>query len=626
MIESNLDRLARLRRAILGKPIPTSEAHHERLGPWLGLPVFSSDNLSSNAYATEPILGILVLFSVAAVQLQIWITLAITILIVVIAVSYAQTIHAYPKGGGSYTVASENLGEGAGLIAGASLFVDYILTVAVSVAAGVAALISAFPALQPYLVELGIGCTLAIAWANLRGLRESGRAFAFPTYAFVVGMLVLVGWGFLRTLSAQLPPHQLIEARDLRHSLIGTESNVALWYIVLRAFSAGCIALSGIEAVSNGVPAFKPPESRNATSALRMMVVILAVVFIGLGYVTRYLPELTLHTTRTHEYRTLVSQIAAWVSGDRSWFFYYIQFATAAILILAANTAFADFPRLSSFLARDGYLPRPLNRLGDRLVFHNGIVLLAAASCVLIWYFHGELDQLLPLYAVGVFTAFTLSQAGMVRHWITLRGKGWKAKAAINGFGAGLSALVLTIIVVTKFRDGAWIVAIIIPSLFAIFKAIKRRYASISRQLALDGKVPVKPSRHTSLLLVPRVHRGIVSALEYALLLDPSCRAVHVAIDERRLPEIRRQWERHGEGVPLTILGSPHRSLVQPVLDYVDEIMGEDADQVITVIVPEAVSRRFWPRLLQENVAQQLRLALGSRKNVMVTNARYFLN
>jgi amino acid transporter len=627
MIEKKIGVFARFKRALIGKPIPTARAHHERLGPWLGLPVFSSDNLSSNAYATEAILSILVLYSVVALQYQIWITLAITLLIVMIAISYTQTIFAYPKGGGSYTVASENLGEIPGLIAGASLFVDYILTVAVSVAAGVAAIISAFPTLQPYLVELGIGCTLLIAWANLRGLRESGLAFAFPTYGFIIGIFVLVGWGIVKTFGTPIPAHQLVAARDLHENLLGKEANFALWWIVLRAFSAGCIALSGIEAVSNGVPAFRAPESKNAATALKIMVVILAVVFIGLGYISRYVPELTFHTTRTPEYRTLVSQIAAWVSGgDKTWFFYYVQFATAAILILAANTAFADFPRLSSFLARDGYLPRPLNRLGDRLVFHNGIILLAAASCFLIWYFHGELDQLLPLYAVGVFTAFTLSQAGMVRHWFTVKGKGWHHKAVINGIGGGLCLIVLIIVVVTKFADGAWIIAIVIPLLISLFWAIKRRYRAITHQLAIsENEVIKRPSRQTSLLLVPRVHRGIISALEYAVLLDPHCRAVHVVINERALPETRRLWEKYGEGIPLTILTSPHRSLTQPILDYVDEMLEEDPDQVITVIVPEAVSTKFWHKLLQENVAQQMRAALGQRQNVMVTNARYFL-
>jgi hypothetical protein len=296
-------------------------------------------------------------------------------------------------------------------------------------------------------------------------------------------------------------------------------------------------------------------------------------------------------------------------------------------LVLAANTAFADFPRLSSFLARDGFLPRPLARLGDRLVFHNGIIVLAVLAAGLVVYFHGELDQLLPLYAVGVFTAFTLSQAAMVQHWRKLRGRAWLYKAIVNGVGTFLCFAVLCIILGTKFKDGAWIVCLILPILIFNFWIIRRRYSAVTRQLTIDDRdLPARPTRHTSLLMVPRVHRGIISALEYALLLDPKTRAVHVAINERALPEVRRAWEKYGEGIPLTILPTPHRSLVQPVLEYIDEMLAEDPDQAITVIVPEAVSRKFFHKLLQENVAQQMRTALAQRKNVMVTNVRYFLN
>jgi amino acid transporter len=583
--------------------------------------VFSSDALSSVAYATEAILGVLVLYSAGALGQQIWITAGICLLIIIIATSYNQTIYAYPTGGGSYIVAKENLGETPGLLAGAALLIDYVLTVSVSVAAGVAAIVSAYPSLHSYLIPISLACIALIAWANLRGVKESGTAFAIPTYGFILCMTTLILFGVFH-LSGGAAVHQQVAADP---GEIGKEANYLFLFVVLRSFAAGCTALTGIEAVSNGIQAFKAPESRNASLTLRWMTAILTFMFLGVGYLALHIPTLTLYKTSNPQYMSVVAQVAAHTFGFGSIPFYVIQYFTAAILILAANTAFADFPRLSSLMARDGYLPRPLSRLGDRLVFHNGIVFLAIAAGVLIAVFKGELDALLPLYAVGVFTAFTLSQAGMVKHWNVIRGKGWLNRAVINAIGAALSGIVAVVIMATKFVEGAWIVLILLAVLFILFKVIKKRYESILRQLAIVGDPPARPSRQTSLLLVPRVHRGIISALEYALLLDPNCRAVHIGINKKALPEVRRMWEKFGEGVPLTILPTPHRSLVEPILKLVDEMMEEDPNQVITVIVPEAVSMKFWHRLLQENVSQQLRTALAQRRNVMVTNARYFL-
>ncbi len=612
---------ARIRRTLLGRPIPTARAHHERLGPLLGLPVFSSDALSSVAYATEAVLGILVLYSLTALHYQIWITLAICILILIIAFSYNQTIHAYPSGGGSYIVATDNLGETPGLLAGAALLIDYVLTVSVSIAAGIAAIVSAYPALHQHLVALSLVAIAVIAWANLRGVKESGTVFAIPTYGFILCILVLIVVGVAHTVGAP-PVHQVIDADP---GMIGKEAGFAFVFIILRSFSAGCTALTGIEAVSNGVQAFRAPESKNASLTLRWMTAILFVMFLGIGYIVQHIPRLALYSASNPKYTTVVSQVASYTFGYQSIPYYIVQYFTAAILVLAANTAFADFPRLASLMARDGFLPRPLARLGDRLVFHNGIIFLAVAAAALVFAFHGELDQLLPLYAVGVFCAFTLSQSGMVKHWFKLKGRGWHTKAFINALGAGLSGIVTIVILVTKFTEGAWIVTILLIGLFILFKSIKGRYRAISQQLAILNDPPPRPSRHTSILLVPRVHKGILSALEYAVLLDPKCRAVHVAINDRSLPETRRLWEKYGEGIPLSILASPHRSLTQPILDYVDEMLAEEPDQVVTVIVPEAVSTNFIHKILQENVAQQMRSALGKRPNVMVTNARYFL-
>lgn len=612
----------RLWRLLIGKPIPTSQAHHERLGPLIGLPVFSSDALSSVAYATEAILSVLILKSIASLQDQIWISAAIVGLIVVITISYTQTIFAYPQGGGSYIVASENLGTGPGMVAGAALMIDYILTVAVSIAAGVAAIVSAFPSLHPYLVPLSLFFIAVVAWLNLRGMRESGNLFAIPTYGFILSMVILLGFGIYRSIT-QGPITQQVDPDPI----IGSEASYAMAFILLRSFAAGCTALTGIEAVSDGVQAFRAPESKNAAKTLRWMSFILATLFLGMGYVAMHLPVLSLHRTQNPEYRTLAYQVAVFAFGSPGHFMVYVvQFFTAAILILAANTAFADFPRLSSFIARDGFLPRALARQGDKLVFHNGIILLSVAACILVWYFHGELDQLLPLYAVGVFTAFTLSQSGMVMHWLKKREGRWRQSLIINSIGATLCFIVLWIVLITKFTEGAWLVTILLPAVCASFWWVKRRYNAMSAQLALQQPPPMELSKHIVLILVPRVHRGILTAVDYAQLLKGDIQAVHVTINEKAIPELRRNWEEFGEGLPLVILPSPYRSLIDPMLAYVDKLRADRPDLAVTVVVPEAVSPKWYQRVLHDNVAQQLKAALAKRQNVVVANVRYFLD
>ncbi|HJP82280.1 MAG TPA: APC family permease [Fimbriimonadaceae bacterium] len=615
-----------LRRFLLGRPIATSRASHERLSPLIGLPVFASDALSSVAYATEAILSILILLAVTALQYQFYITLAVCFLILVVAISYQMTIQAYPTGGGSYIVATDNLGAKPGLIAGAALMIDYVLTVAVSIAAGVAAITSAYPSLHNYLVPISLFFIALVAFANLRGVKESGALFAIPTYGFVVAITLVLGFAIARSVGSEAAIPQVVARNAEGKNLIGIEASLPLWFIILRSFAAGCTALTGIEAVSDGVQAFKAPEAKNAITTLRWMAVILLSMFLGLGYVVQHIPSLALHSTDNPEFRTVVSQVAAWAFGSATHpLYYFVQFATFAILILAANTAFADFPRLSSFIARDGFLPRPLARQGDRLVFHNGIIILAVAAGILVYVFKGELDGLLPLYAVGVFTAFSLSQFGMVVHWFRKKPKGWAKKAALNIVGTTLCVAVLLIISITKFLEGAWVIFILLPVVFALFIAIRKRYDSMTGQLAISEVLPKLPRGHTSLLLVPRVHNGILAALNYARITDPDCQAIHVAIDERRLVEIQELWAQYGANVPLVMLRSPYRSLIEPVLDYVDELLRENNEQVITVIVPEAVSTKWYHRLLQENVAQQLKTALGMRPNVVVTNVKYFL-
>lgn len=553
-------------------------------------------------------------------SLQPAITIAICVLYLIVVISYQQTVYAYPSGGGSYIVASDNLGEKPALVAGAALLIDYVLTVAVSIAAGVAALVSAFPALHPILVPLNIAFIALIAWANLRGVRESGALFALPAYGFVVAIIVMIASGVLKVWGQPVPAQTILA----EPGVIGSEVNYLLLFITLRAFSAGCVALTGVEAISNGVQAFRPPEARNAALSLRWLAAMMIFMFLGTGYLVQHVPQISLYATMNPEYRTVVSQIAAFTFGAGGIGFFAIQFATAAILILAANTAFADFPRLGSILARDGYLPRPLARQGDRLVFQNGIILLAVFAIALVWYFRGELDLLLPLYAVGVFTAFTLSQTGMVRHWLKLKGKGWVMRATVNGIGGVLTGVVALVILVTKFAEGAWIVLVLMSATALMLYAIRRRYDAISDQLCLEGRALAKAKHETAIVLVPRVHRGIISAVDYALSMHGNVRGLHVTLNKKDVPKVKLAWEEHANEVPLVIIESPFRSLIDPILQYVDQIIEEEKDRIVTVIVAEAVATKWIHRFLQENVAQQIKRNLGKRRNV-VASVRYFL-
>lgn len=611
----------RIRHTLIGRPISSRKAHEEKLGVFIGLPVFSSDALSSVAYATEAVLAVLILKSATQINIAWPITLAICLLIVIVGISYQQTINAYPNGGGSYIVATENLGKFPGLVAGASLLLDYILTVSVSIAAGVAAIVSAFPAVHPFLTPIAVVCIMFVAWANLRGAKESGAVFAIPTYTFVLLIMLMLVFGVIKTLGVGTTPNVISD-----HGVIGSEAAYPLIFIILRSFSAGCTALTGIEAVSNGVPAFRDPAPKNAAKTLRLMATLLVTMFLGIGFVALRLPEITLYSTHNSEYSTLVSQIAAFTFGQNSFLFYAIQLATAAILILAANTAFADFPRLARLLSIDGFLPRNLIRQGDRLVFQNGIIVLAAASIALVWYFHGELDMLLPLYAVGVFTAFTLSQTGMVVHWLQDKSSGWVPKIIVNGIGALVTGVVAIIILATKFSEGAWIILVLVTLLIGVFLAINRRYRSISRQLKpADIGIP-HVRDHTVLVLVPRVHQGTLNAIAYAEKLGGHRRAIHVTIEQKTPEDLIKDWDKFNIEMPLVVLQSPYRSLTGPIFDYVDEMLAENANQLITVIVPEAYSVKPWHRLLHESVALQLKLALGTRKNVVVSSVRYFLD
>ena len=605
-------RVALLKRVLVGPPMPLAQARHERLRKRVALAVFSSDALSSVAYATEEILLIAVLAGTAALHLSVPISIAITALLVIVAISYQQTIHAYPSGGGSYIVARANLGAVAGLIAAAALLVDYVLTVSVSVAAGVSAVTSAFPDMATHKVALGVGFVAVIAVANIRGVRESGRIFAVPTYFFVLSFGFMIAEGLVRVAMGSLPrtpPPALPAAETLT------------WFLILRAFSSGCTAMTGTEAISNGIPAFRTPESRNAAITLGWMAAILGSFFIGL---TVLADRLGIVPT---EAETVVSQIARRLHGT-GIFYYAIQAATALILVLAANTSFADFPRLSSLLARDRFIPRQFANLGERLVFSNGILVLGALAAVLLVLFGGETHALIPLYAVGVFISFTLSQSGMVRHWWMDRVPGWRHKIAINGVGALATGVVTVVIAVTKFSHGAWIVVLVIPTLVATFLAMRRHYEDVAEQLSLEGLPGPPELHHTVLIIVGDLHRGVVRAVQYAKTLagpGVAVRAVFVETDPAKTGKLEEKWARWGLGVPLVILSSPYRSLLRPLIEYLDALQSLGDDHIVTVVIPEFLPSRWWQHVLHNQTALLVKGALLFRKNTVVADVPYLL-
>ena len=599
-----------VKRILLGTPIATAHAAHERLGPLTGLAIFASDALSSVAYATEEVLLILMLAGATALGLAFSIAVAIGVLIAIVVSSYRQTILAYPQGGGSYVVTRENLGRYPSLVAGAALQVDYILTVAVSVAAGIAALTSAIPPLYPYRVTLCIVGVAVIAVGNLRGVRESGRFFALPTYLFLGAYVLLIGWGGFQWLrgaagAAPAPPSG------------GGEALTA--FLVLRAFSSGCAALTGIEAVSDGVPAFRPPEARTARRVLLALGIILIALFLGISALAHAFGVVPV------EGETVNSQLARRVFGE-SPLYYFIQGVTMLILVLAANTSFADFPRLASFLARDRFIPRQFANRGDRLAFSNGIIILALLSVGLLVLFRGDTHALIPLYALGVFVSFTLSQASMVRYWFRHRVPGWPFRAMLNGAGALATGVVAVIIGLTKFTHGAWIVVVLLPCMIALFVTIRRHYDDVAVQLSVEGVARSSPpAGHSVLVLVGDVHRGMLPAIEYAQALSPTARGVYVEVDPEQTRRFEERWTKFAEGMPLVVLRSPYRSVTGPLQDYLDLVQRQTPNQVVTIVLPEFVPARWWQHLLHNQTALLIKGALLFRKGVVVTNVPYHL-
>lgn len=616
---------------LIGRPLPTADAPHQTIGKFIGLAVFASDALSSTAYATQEMLVILAVLGTMAYDFVFPLSLAIVVLLAIVTLSYEQTIHAYPNGGGSYIVSRENLGTWPARIAGAALLTDYILTAAVSVSSGVAQIVSAYPALFPWRVWLSVGFILFIMIINLRGVKESGITFAVPTYYFILMMYATVGVGIFRYLMGNLgvvqdPPP--LEALHVGESLSA--------FLLLRAFASGTAALTGVEAISNGIPAFKEPRSRNAGITLIIMSCILGSLLLGISFLSAHIQAVP------SEAETVISQLARTAYGGRGLFYMLTISATTIILILAANTAFADFPRLSAFMARDSLLPRQMTFRGSRLVFSRGIVTLAVLASALIVIFNASVTRLIPLYAIGVFLSFTLSQAGMARRWwkvghlrpgeevrerssVLRYDPAWRIKMAINGFGALCTGVVMIIFAVTKFVDGAWIVVLVIPSLVAMFTAIETHYRHVAQRLSLEHYgAPPRIARHRVILPISGVHRGTLAALRYARTLSDDITAVHVSIDPEEAEKVRRKWEVWGDGVRLVVLESPYRLYIEPLLEYIDEVHRQrQPNEVITVVVPEFVSHHWWSGLLHARAAVTLRAALLFHKDLVITSVPY---
>jgi amino acid transporter len=609
-----------LRRILIGERIPSRLEAHQRVGIAKGLAIFASDNISSSAYATEEIMRVLVLAGAGALVLTTPFTVGIIVVLAVVVMSYQQLIRAYPNGGGSYVVASENLGRLPGLVAAGALLTDYVLTVAVSVAAGVAALTSIFPALFPERVAVGI-LFIGLLWVgNLRGIRESGTLFAIPTYVYLAAILGLVAYGGWLALTGGLPAYQ---APAGWRPEIGSEQLGLL--LILRAFVSGAVALTGTEAVSNGVTAFRAPEERNARAVLLLMGGLFATIFLGISLLSGTLGIVPDPNERT----TIISQLAATLFGAGAPLHYLVQLATATVLILAANTAFNGFPMLAGFLGRDRFLPRQFQYRGDRLAYSVGIGVLALIAGGLLLSFKGSVTALIPLYTVGVFVAFTLSQAGMVRHWYVRRQetRGWRWRAFLNGLGAAATGVVAVVAGVSKFALGAWVVLLLIPVLVLMMIGIERHYRAVRATLALDWRHADFKRREPPSVLVPiaRLDKASLNAIEFARSISDEVTAVHVTDDPVEADAMKREWRLGAPDVDLVILESPYRALVAPLMTYIDARETTDPDKPLTVVIPEFVPRHFWERLLHNQVALRLRLRLAGRRNTVVVGVPYHL-
>ncbi|MFZ5908869.1 MAG: APC family permease [Chloroflexota bacterium] len=617
----------------IGRPLSTADAPHQTIGKAIGLAVFASDALSSTAYATQEILVILAAAGTIAFGMVVPISIAIVLLLGIVTISYEQTIHAYPDGGGAYIVARDNLGALPALIAGASLLTDYILTVSVSIASGVAQITSAFPFLYEYRVILSVGFILFVMVMNLRGVKESGTAFAIPTYFFVTMMFLTVGSGLFRllvtnSLGTVIAPPEI----EMIHGLSAITP-----FLILHAFASGTTALTGVEAISNGITAFKEPRSKNAGVTLIWMSLILGSLFLGISYLSKEIGAVP------SESETIISQLARTVFDGRGTLYLFLIGATTVILIMAANTAFADFPRLGALVANDRFLPRQLTYRGSRLVYSRGIIALAAIASIILVIFQASVTRLIPLYAIGVFLSFTLSQSGMALRWYKIgklkpneekheRGstlhfvKDWPVKMIVNGFGAVCTAVVMMVFAFTKFQDGAWVVLILIPTLVAFFWLIHRHYNQLAKKLSLEdfGVIPPHTSRHRVIMPVSGVHQGTLAALRYARMLSDDITAVHVAIEPAEAEKVRQKWKTWGQGIRLVILNSPYRLFLEPLLEYIAEITRlRQPGEIITIVVPEFVSNGRVTSALHTNAAELLHSQLKRQEDFVIINVPY---
>jgi amino acid transporter len=615
----------RLKHLVFGRPLPSERLEHERLNKKTALAVLSSDAISSVAYATDQILFVLGgAIGLAAVNYVFGISAVIVGLLVLVGLSYRQTVFAYPNGGGSYTVAKENLGVMPGLIAAAALLTDYILTVAVSISGGVAAITSAYPTLVPHTVLVCALAIILLAIVNLRGVRESGAAFSLPTYAFILMMLALLGVGIYRSFTG----HELAPLMDtLKVDPVSARQHgggmspvtgFALVYLLMRGFAEGCAAMTGTEAISNGVMAFKAPAQKNAAKTLGWMVAILATFFLGVSFLAQHYRVMP---TRSE---TVLSILGHHVFGGGP-LYYALQYTTFAVLVLAANTAFADFPRLAGILATDRYLPRQLAARGDRLAYSNGIVSLALVALLLVWLFKGDTNSLVPLYAIGVFVCFTLSQAGMVVHWRATKERGWKWKAWLNGVGAVATGLVSVIQLVTKFTTGGWIVALIIPLIILLLQKIHRHYSEFMEDIKFTGQSPITPLHHTVIVPVNGITKATSAALVYATTISEEVIAVCIAVDTPDSDRMRADWDAWDIGVPLEIVPSPYRSILKPLVEFVDNLSMVSPGELVTIIVPEIVPKRWWEHLLHNKTALYIRTAFLFKPNVVVIAIPYLV-
>lgn len=600
-----------LKRWLVGDPLKTAQARHERLSKTIALPIFSSNAISSVAYASEEILLVLVLAGTAAVTWSIPVSLAILFLILVLTISYRQIIYEYPEGGGAYVVARSNLGDKPALVAAAALMIDYVLTVAVSVAAGIAALTSAVPSLFIHREALGLVAILFIVVMNLRGVRESGKFFAVPTYFAIVALGLLVGIGTVRSLSDPSGSPDIASPAEVE--------NLTL-FLILRSFAAGCSAVTGMEIVSNGVKAFRPPESKNAATTMLWMSAILASLFIGISWMAYH------HGILPKTDETVISQLAHLTFGA-GIIYYAVQIGTMALLVLAANGAFAGFPQLASILARDGFMPHQMATFGDRLVFSNGIIILGLLACLLLVVFEGDPHALIPLYAIGVFVSFTLSQAGMVKRWLVKKGPHWRTKLIVNGAGALTTGIATIIIASTKFMQGAWIVFLLVAILLLMFQGIRSHYKAVTEQIALDrrGERPPLPRRNVVIIPISGLNRAVVRALDYARSRPGEIRAVYVDLDQEEGAKVKIQWAQWGGGVNLIALSSPYRSVLGSLLAYVEEVLEKDPNTWITVVIPEILPARWWQNILHNQRALMLKAALLFKERVILIDVPYHL-